>query len=156
MKNLYAKTQGDLSGAMQVSINTVKNWAKDPDFPKKTKRGYSIAKVVEWRRARAERNPTAKKPKTAQAQNIDEAKLRKEILNCEKLQIEIDKLNRQLISIEDHTRDVALVASIMPQAFEQMISKATAEQQSAEVIGYLEGARDWTLNMARESIEANA
>ena len=156
MKNLFAKTHKELSAAMSVSVSTIAAWSKDPEFPTTTKRGYSIAKVVEWRRERAERNPAAKKAKTESAQNIDEAKLRKEILNCEKLQIEIDKLNRQLISIDDHTRDVALVASIMPQAFEQMISKATAEQQSADVIGYLEGARDWTLRMARESIEANA
>ena len=148
--NLFAKTHKEIAAAMDVSPNTVAAWSKDNNWPRKTKKGYSIAKIIEWRKTRAEKN--AERRGKTDATDIDAAKLRRELLICEKLEIEIGRLNGELITIDDHQHDVGIVAALLPQCLEQMIAKATAEQQPADVIEYLSTAREWVLNRATESL----
>jgi len=141
-----------------MSLATIRKWAEDSDFPRKGKQGYNMSLAVAYHKRKLEKRnavgrPANAKPVGSTGKTLDEVRIQKELLNCGKLEREIAKMDGQLVSIDDLRRDIGQIAAIMPQAMEQGISKAIAEQQPAHVIDYLEGMRDWVLKVARTMLE---
>ena len=45
----YVKTKGEIATNFNVSLTTVNNWMLKPNFPPKSKRGWDLKKIKEWR-----------------------------------------------------------------------------------------------------------
>lgn len=109
----YAKTQAVIASEFGVSRQTVSEWARSPDFPPKTKKGWNLDRLKKW----TEKNGKGefRKGSGGTTTNIDgltltEVKIR---LTVEQAENERIKKERQLVEQAIELGDIVRASDVI-------------------------------------------
>ena len=150
MPDRYVKTVGELAEELGLARQNIhKTWLSKDGFPVKTKGGWNVRLCAEFIK-----DYKAKQMEQQQGANAD-LKREKLRLECEKLQVSIDILKGDYISMVDHLKEMAQHAGMVKAVFQQWHESIKASGAGVELIKEAKRLEERCLAGLREAVESN-
>jgi len=148
MPDKYVQTVGELSDELGLARQNIhKTWLSKDGFPLKSKSGWNVRLCAEFIKAYK-----AEQMKTQGGLNAD-LKREKLRLECEKLQVGIDIMKGDYISMVDHLKEIAQHAGMVKAVFNQWGEAIKASGASVELIKEAKRLEERCLAGLREAVE---
>jgi hypothetical protein len=148
MPDKYVQTVTELADELGLARQNIHNtWISKEGFPTKSKSGWSVRLCAEFIK-----EYKADQAKKQQGVNAD-LKRRKLELECEKLQVGIDIMKGDYISMADHLKEMAQHAGAVKAVFRQWSEAIKASGAGVDLIKEAKRLEERCLVGLREAVE---
>ncbi len=145
IRKTFAQTQEQLAEMLQMPRPTLRTvYMKKNGFPSKTDRGWDVDEVAQFITDEKE----SQRPGDGSLRDL---KLKREI---EKLEIQIQKMRRELIPMTDHLQEITTYAQMVMSSFDEFESIAAAEfPQNPRMLELAQGISDRVKRLMLKKID---
>ena len=143
----YVKTTTLLAEELDITRQALnKYWEPKPGYPTKTSKGWDVQAVAEF-------IADYKANKEQVTGENQDAKRKKLDLECQLLQVKLDRLKGELVSLEDLASEVTEMAGIVNAGLEEFVQWVTVTYRKADTTAKAKDLRDRTKRWLASKME---
>ena len=145
----------DLAALWDISDQGVTKFMQNPNAPERGSDGkWPLISTLKFRQDQMDsvRNSARRKASDAEPGSITRANYDKVRLQCEKLQLELDKARGELVGIEEVRSTLTEYGGHVNDAWEQFVSQVAARTHNAELVGIAEKLADEARTYLAEAV----